>query len=486
MRVSTLLVLFYILALVPPLAAQQAEVKALTLQEAVRFALQNTNTAKNARLNEELVRARNWEITATGLPTLNAEFGYAYYYRRPISPAFNMFFADTTSAQSKIFRHLAQQDPVIGQILYQNAIASKDMEFSFVLPHNINSSLTISQLLFDGRYLIGLKATRDFSKTARLQTELSDIEIKYNVTKAYYQAAAASEIVRLLNQNLQIIEKLLSDTRAVYKEGLLEELDVNRLELAEAQLKSQINLQKQLAKVALDNLKFQMGMRLNDELVLKDNLEDLRAAITLEVEPKFDINKRPEKELLETAIKLRGYDVAQRRSGHFPTLFAYLNYGWQAQANSLRQIFETTVITYPDGDTRRQNQWFDQGLVGVTLKVPIFDSGSRMASVKQAKLELQKMQNDLENFKNAAELQYRAYRSAFDAALIEEVNQQRAAELSEKIFKTNQIKYKEGVGNSFELVQSENDFATNQIKRVQSVLNLLNAKADLDKAMGIR
>ncbi|MBK7147325.1 MAG: TolC family protein [Bacteroidetes bacterium] len=124
--------------------------------------------------------------------------------------------------------------------------------------------------------------------------------------------------------------------------------------------------------------------------------------------------------------------------------------------------------------------------MGVTLKLPIFDSGSRLANMKQGKIDMLKTKNDLENFKNAAELQFRASKSAFESALVDEANNKRASELSEKIFKTNQIKYKEGVGNSFELVQSENDNATNHIKRIQSVLSLLNAKADLDKALGVK
>ncbi len=466
--------------------SQDKTTKSFTLKEAVDYSLDFNNSMKNAKLDVDQAKARNWEIMATGLPTINAEIGYNYYFKQPVSPAFNQFFSDTTSASSKVFSYLASQDPNIRNLLYQSAIASKDAKFSFVLPHNISSSLSISQLIFDGRYVIGLKATKDFMRTARLQKNLSEQEVKYNVMKAYYQAAAAGEGVSLLTDNIKMVQKLLNDTRTVFKEGLIEELDVDRLALAEAQLQSQITLQTQMARVAVDNLKFQMGMNLNDEIILKDNLEDLRAQLTVDAEGKFDVSQRIEKELLETAIRIRGYDVAQRRSGYFPSMFAYLNYGWQAQGTNFGDLFKSTTITYPDGDTRKQTQWFDQGLVGITIKLPIFDSGSRMSNVKQAKIDKLKTENDLENFKNAAELQFRASRSAFESALIDEANNKRSSELSEKIFKTNQIKYTEGIGSSFELVQSETDNATNQLKRVQSVLSLLNAKADLDKAMGVK
>lgn len=467
-------------------AQEPTAVKAVTLKEAVDFALEFNSKAKNAKLDQDIAKARNWEIVATGLPTIGAEVGYTYYFKRPVSPAFNSFFSDTTQVTSQVFNYLASQDPNIAGILYNNMINNKDSEFSFVLPHNISSSLTVSQLIFDGRYFIGLKATKDFTKTARLQKDLTDIEIIYNVKKAYYQSAAANEAATKLGENLKLVQKMLSDTREIFKKGLIEELDVDRLALAETQLQSQITLQTQMAKVATDNLKFQMGMNLNDELILKDNLEDLRAQLTIDAESKFDVTKRTENELLETAVRIRGYDEAQRRSGYFPSMFAFLNYGWQAQGNSFGDLFKSTTTTYPDGDIRKRTQWFDQGLVGLTLKLPIFDSGSRLANIKQAKLDKQKTINDLENFKQAAELQFRASRSQFESALIDEANNRRATDLSEKIFKTNQIKYKEGIGSSFELVQSENDNATNHLKRIQSILSLLNAKADLDKALGIK
>lgn len=460
------------------------DVKAYTLKEAIDFAVQNNIAMKNARLGEAQAKARNWEIVTTGLPQISAEAGYNYYFRRPISPAFNQFFGDTTTSTSRVFSYLASQDQNVANILYQSAIANKDAEFSFVLPHNFSSSLTVSQLIFDGRYVIGLKATKDFTKTARLQSQMSEQDVRYNVMKAYYQAAAAQESKALLASNLSLIEKLLNETRAVYNEGLIEELDVNRLELAQTQLESQINLQNQLAEVALDNLKFQMGLSLNDEIILKDNLNDLKSTVALADETGFDVRNRVEYELLETAVKIRGYDVAQRRSGYFPSLFGFFNYGWQAQANKFGDFFKSSTITYPDGDTRTFTQWFDQGLAGITLNLPIFDMGQRMANVKQAKLDQQKTINDLENFKNASQLQFRASQSSFNASLIDESNNQKALALSEKIFKKNQIKYREGVGSSFELVQSEQEYTTNQLKHIQSILNLLNAKADLDKAMG--
>lgn len=485
-KISIAFIILLCSALFASAQQQPKEVKALTVKEAVDYALEFNNSMKNARLDQDIAKARNWEIMSTGLPTVSAEMGYNYYFKQPVSPAFNQFFSDTTSSTAQVFSYLANQDPNIANILYKSLIQSKDAQFSFVLPHNFNSSLSVSQLIFDGRYFIGLKATKDFTKVARLQKDMSEQDVKYNVMKAYYQAAAAGEGAAKLGENLKLVQRLLTETRAIFNEGLIEELDVDRLALAESQLQSQITLQTQMARIALDNLKFQIGMKLSDELLLKDNLEDLRAQVLIETPDNFDPAMRVEHELLETTIRIRGYDYQQRKSGYFPSMFGFLNYGWQAQAGSFGDFFKSTTTTYPDGDTRKSNPWFDQGMVGVTLKIPIFDSGARLANMKQAKIEGLKTRNDLENFKNASELQFRVAVSSFESALIDEANNSRSSQLSEKIFKTNEIKYKEGVGNSFELVQSENDNATSHLRRIQSILNVLNAKADLDKALGVK
>lgn len=476
--------LIWALVFVLQVSAQDKVIRSFTLQEAVDYALQNNNTMKNAMLSEKQAKWRNLEIYTTGLPQISAGIDYQYYFKTPEVPALNKFFSDTTSSSARVFSYLAANDPNIANILYQSAISSKDQKISFVLPHSLAGSLQVSQLIFDARYFFGIRAAKDLMSTSMLSTKLSEQDVRYNVIKAYNQAQGAKEANALLQRTLNLVQQLVKDTRQVYAQGLVEEMDVNRLELIEANLQSQITTQNQMAEVALANLKFQMGLRLDDEILLTDNLEKLRGGLSLSADSKLDPSQRVEYQLLNTAIRLKGYDAAQKRSGYYPSMFAFLNYGWTGQSDKFDGLFKKTTTVYPDGDIRKTSAWFSQGLVGLSLKLPIFDSGQKMAQVKQAKLEQQKTMNDLENFKNAADLQFRLAQSNFNAALADEVNTQKASDLSEKIFKKNQVKFQEGAGSSFELVQSEQDFTTNQLKHIQSVLTLLNAKAELDKALG--
>jgi outer membrane protein len=456
--------------------AQQQPLKTFSLKDAEEYALQNKSEAKNAQLGIDEAKARNWEIIATGLPVVSGSADYTYYFKRPESPALSKFFSDPKSTTNRIYTELASTNPNIAGILTE--AAQNTQPISFVLPHSLQAGVQVSELLFDGRYMVGLKATKDFMKAALLTKNVSDQDIRYNVRKAYYQAQAAQQAISLLHDNELVLEKLVADNREVYKAGFIEELDVDRLDLILINLKSQIQTQEQLAEVALANLKFQMGLSVSDQIVLTDKLETLRGKIG-PVALTFNPNQRPEYDLLQTVLRIKGHDTKQRAAGYMPTLAAFLSYGGGSQTDKFVDIFKKDATT-------GKNNWFQQGLVGLTLKVPIFDSGQRNAQVKQGKIAEDKAKNDFDNFLKGVELQLQVSQTNFNASLREELNAKRSLELSEKIYTKSRVKFKEGVGSSFELAQAEQEYITNQLKKINNTLSVLTTKADLDKAQGIK
>jgi outer membrane protein TolC len=453
------------------LFAQEKSVSSYSLKEAIDYALQNNVNAKNAKLDMKKAKAYNLEILTQGLPNLSGGFEYDYYFKTPLVPAVSNIVAPGSPFATALAQ-LSQNsnDPALVKTL--NSLGGGFSNISFVLPNDISTGITLTQLLFDARYVFGLKARKELYLTSRLQSDLSDQDIRTNITKAYSQAEAAQEAKSLLLENKKIVDKILADTRAVFAQGLTEELDVNRLELAQANLEMQINQQNNMAEVALANLKFQMGLNLDEVIILKDKLDDLRASVVPQ-QNAFDPKNRVEYQLLTAAITLDGYNMRAKRSGYYPSLGGFLNYSGNVQTEAFSDMF-------------KGSEWYPQGLVGIKLNVPIFDSGLKYAQVQQVKLEQMKRQNSRDNFVNAANLQYQSALSNFNAALGDEVSAQKTLDLSKKIFTTNEAKFKQGAGSSFELQQSEQEYATNELKQIQTIINLLNAKADLDKAMGVK
>ncbi len=436
--------------------AQTSEFKALSLKQAIEYGLQNNLTAKNAHLSEQQAKARNNELLSNGLPHLDANFDYQYYIIRPLSPAFTKSLS------------------IFG--------LPPDTKLYFTLPNNISTGINFSQMVYDTRFFVGIQTFKSLFKVSQLTTALTEQDIRYNIIKSYSETQAAREILRTLDSNLALVHRLVEDTRATYKEGLIEELDVNRLELGESTLQSQINNTRNLYQLSLAALKYHIGAQLTDKIALTDDVESLRTQMQQDLPASFDPSQRIESDLLETAIALKNYDRRQRTAGYFPSIFAFANYGGGSQVEKVGDFFHRQDL----GSGKSISNWYSQSYVGFTIKVPLYDGGQKQASVKQAKLELDKAKNDLENFRKQSTLQVEAAKTTFQTNLIEEENAKKSMNLNNKIFSRTNIKFKEGVSSSFELMQTQSDQTTNQIRYYNAVRNVLTSRADLDKALGIK
>lgn len=450
-----ILVLAIALINIHSLSAQNG-FKTFSLKQAVEYGIQNNISAKNSKLSEEQAIARNHELLSMGLPQINGNFDYSYYLVRPTSPAFS--------------KDLALFGLPAGTKIYFN------------LNNNVSTGVNLNQLVYDTRYFIGIQTFKHLKILSQQTTAMTEQDIRYNIIKGYCEVQAAREILRVLDSNLVIIQKLLHDTRQTFKAGLIEETDVDRLELGESQLKSQINNTRNLYDLGLSALKYSMGLQLSDKIALTDDVETLRKQITELTPNTFDPSQRIEEQLIETSIMLKTYDKKQRQAGYYPAIYAFANFGGGSQVDHVKDFFTKQDL----GNGQTASNWFMQSFVGFTIKIPIYDGGQKEASVKQAKLELQKAKNDLENFKTQSTLQVEAAKTTFNSNLIEEQNAKESMRLNNKIFNKTQLKFKEGVSSSFELMQTEQDQTMNLIKYYTAVKNVLTSRADLDKALGIK
>ena len=196
MRKIILLGVFFIS--IYTLSAQEGGFKTYSLKQAVDYGIQNNISAKNAKLSETETVAHNHELLSLGMPQISAEFDYQYYMIKPTSPAFASDLAlFGLPAGTKIY---------------------------FNLNHNVNTGVTLNQLVYDTRYFIGIQTFKHLITLSQQTTALTVQDIRYNVIKSYYEVQAAKEIMRVLDSNLVIIDKLLHDTKETFNQGLIEEI----------------------------------------------------------------------------------------------------------------------------------------------------------------------------------------------------------------------------------------------------------------------
>jgi outer membrane protein len=116
--------------------------------------------------------------------------------------------------------------------------------------------------------------------------------------------------------------------------------------------------------------------------------------------------------------------------------------------------------------------------------VPIFDGLTRKYQVSQAKLEWKKAIISKEEYMNASKIEVIQSQLNLKNAINEYENNNNILLLSSKIQNKSRIKYKEGVGSSFELAQAQNERVQQQLRTLQSILNVAVKGIEFRKSIG--
>ncbi len=432
----------FMLSLMTILNSMKAQQK-LTLLQAQDFAIKNANSVTQSRYDEELAKIQVDQVLAIGLPQLNGSVQFQNFLNLP-----------TSIIPGAIF-----------------GAPGQDVKVQFGVPYQMTAGLTGSQLLFDGSWFVGMQASKEFTQLAAIKTKKSEFEIKHQVAQSYFLAVIAKETIQLYEEGKKLIAQSLQETKSLYKEGFVEEQSIDQLQLALNEWESRIIIAQANATLTLDLLKFNMGMPLNNEIDLQDNSGTLTAdASTALLEAKFIAESNYDVQIINKAMSLQGLNIKSKKAALLPNLAGFYN----LQTQALRREFDFA-------DTKKQ--WFPIQLWGVQMNVPILSGGGKYKSIKRAEVELAQLNANSNMAKQGAQLAYKNAQTAYLTALKSVENAKASLELSNKIFAKTNLKFKEGIGTSFELTQVNNQVLQAQGGYVQALLQMLNAKDQLQKAL---
>ena len=411
--------------------AQEAPTQ-LSLQEAIDYALENNRTAKNAALDIEAAIKQKWETTATGLPQLNAAVDYQNALKR-------------------------------------NVIVFGDQTIQVGTKHSLTGTATLSQLLFDGSYLVGLQSAKvylEISKNAKTKT---DLEVRKAVINAYGNVLLAEESVAILEKNITVLEKNLNDITKIFENGLEEEESVEQLKITLSSVKSNLNNTNRLKTLAYQMLNLTIGKPIDAPTVLTEDLDVLTlqnielslldSANNVEntIDYKIAENEKVTKELL---VKLE-------KSKALPSLSAFVNGSYVGNRESFNF-------------TNSNEKWFGSSIFGVSLNVPIFSSGMRNAATQRAQINLEKAEINLTETEQMLNLQIQSAKSDYQFAIEDYQNKKENLSLAERIEQKNQTKFFEGITSSFDLRQAQTQLYTAQQELLQTMLDVITKKAELE------
>jgi len=417
--------------------------RSFSVEEAVRFAVEHNLNAENARLDVESADKRVWEAAAAGLPQMNASFNY------------NNNLALATTLIPDFFN-----DP------------SQKIEVQFGTKHYATAGVQANQLIFSGQYIIGLQTAKLYKQFMKTNRELSEQEVKAAVIQGYHLVLLSESTLDALRGNLQHIKTTWQETVEMYKAGFVDEIEAEQLEVTVSDLENAVlSMERQL--VASKNLlKYQMGLGLDQEIELTDKLSDLVAELDFQavLANRLDLESNINYQLLEDQERLARMDMKMKQTEYMPNLSAFFNLDFTAQRQEFN-LFDTN------------EDWYKASAIGISLNVPLFSSGMRMAGVAQKRIAYEKAMNNREFAEEGLRVDFMQAKYDFANALEKYRREKKSLELSRKVAEKTRTKYDEGVSSSLELTQVNDQYLQTLSSYTSAMVELLNAKVKLDKML---
>src|SRR6185436_2593807 len=317
----------------------------------------------------------------------------------------------------------------------------------------------------------GLKASKTYAELARKNYQQTKIETALQVSKAYYNVLVNAERMDLLNANVERIKKLRDDTKAFFDNGFVEKIDFDRMDITYNNIVTEKTKTEKLLELGKLLLKYQMGMDMNANLTLTDDLKNIKFDESLPADQQTDYTKRIEYSVLQTTQRLQELDLKKNRVAYLPNLVLYGG----LSTHAYRFDFD-----FFDSD----KAWYPAAVVGATLSIPIFDGFQKNARIQQSKLNLKKIENNFKSLEQGISLEISTAKVNLQNSILSLETQRKNRELAEEVSRVSKIKYDQGVGSNLEVTTAETSLKEAETNYYSALFDALVAKVDYQKATG--
>ncbi|MCK5028280.1 MAG: TolC family protein [Bacteroidales bacterium] len=444
--------------------SQQDSIISLNLEDAQEYAIENNLNLKNARLDVDAAEKKVWETTAIGLPQVNGTLNYQHIPGD--LPTFD-FGADSSTMElyNYIFASLNMLADDAGVTLPQMPDMESDGEpLTLGVKNSTTYSVTVSQLVFSGEYLVGLQASKTYLQISELSMNKQEIDLKADVLNSYISILILEKNLNIIESSVENLESLVNETKKMYEQGFMESTDADQLQITLNTLINARNTIQRQIDVSYMLFKITLGANLNSNIELSQNISSVYdQIITKKVNEDFDISNNINFKMIENQVKISELSFKREKTKYLPTISAFYNY----QDKTNKASFDFTI----------------NHIIGVNLDVPIFSSFQRNAQVQQAKIEYQKSINNQILLENNLKTQAQLLRYNFINALEKYKVTQQNVDLSKNVFENTSKKYKQGMVSSMELTQANNTYLQAESDNTNALLGLLQTKIELEKIL---
>jgi outer membrane protein len=446
--VVTMLVLLFVTTL------YSQENMQFTLDKALAYALEHNYSIANAQLDVKASKKKVWETTAIGLPQANAKVAYQNTFEAPMVGFGTYVDYSDLSPDAAITR------------AYIDSHTFNAPEIPLGVEENVTTDITVSQLIFNGSYIVGLQASRTYKDLSVIGLEKSKQEVKQAVSNLFYLCLITEERIGNLDKNLKAQTEVKEEVKALMDAGFVEDTDYDQMAILVNNLALSVNTLKQQKEIFYNQLKLLMGIPITEGITLNGDLDSYFEAVdhSENKTDKFSVDNNIDYQLMNTQVRLSHLNLKNKKAEFLPVISAFYNH--------------QRLLEQPDFSFAIPN------MIGINLEMPLLSSGMRLSTVGQARIALDKDRNDQWQLEQNLEIEFLQARSDYLSAQEKFENEKENLNLSERIFNKTTIKYKNGMSSSMDLSNAQSQYLNSQTSYYEAIYQLLSSKVKLDKLIG--
>ena len=443
-----------LLMLMPAVRAQEeVELTSFNLDQAIAYAMKHSYVLHNTQQDITIAQKKVWETISTGLPQVSGSADYNINIKTAKTPF------PVGIIPKEVWPDLGIPDDAQG--LYP---------ISFSQKYSSNYGINVSQLIFDGSYIVGVGSAQLYLDLAKQAHEKTEIDIRDAVTQAYYMVLISERYREVMLENKANTERLFNETKAYFENGFRESQDVDQLKILMKNAENEVLRSDRELSVAKTVLKYTMGYDMGTEIDLSDEIETFVLPL-IGGQSKIQLNLTNHIDFRMAASNLQSSEklLKLEQAAYLPSLSGFFNY---------------TKTTFGNEANLFKQDWFPSSIVGFQASIPIFNSGQKHARVQQAKLELDKAATQQKLTELTLQRDYLTAKAQMETARERFINDRENRDLAKSILDKTHVKFNNGMISSAELSQQESQYISTFQAMVTSTLELLQADLQLKKTAG--
>ncbi len=405
----------------------------VSLQDCISYALQHQPVIQQSLLDEQITEYTIKSKLADWYPQINLDYFVQHYFQLP-----TIYF---------------QGNPVKQGVTNSSA-----------------AELSLTQNIFNRDVLLASRTARDVRTQFKQLTANNKINVVVNVSKSFYDVLLTQQQIQLLNEDIIRLERGLKDAYNQYQGGIVDKTDYKRATISLNNAKAEKKQNEELLKAKFAYLKQQMSYSGSNNIQLIYDSTRMVNDAFIDTTQNINYNSRIEFQLLQTQKSLQQANLKYYKWSFIPSLSAYGNYNLSYFNNQFSKLYSTS---------------FPNSYGGVTLTFPLFQGGKRTYQIRQAELELQRVDYDFTSLINSINTEYTTALSNYSSNLNDYNILKENLDLALDVYNTIQLQYKAGVKTYLDVIIAETDLRSTQVNYTNALYQLLISKLDVQKALGI-